>query len=176
MRKFGIGILISGVLAGLGFHYWEIRWQLQVANFRNEIWISENRIMRDEMNELRSKKTYQEGCIDTALRMKIDNGFYDGVSHVLSVLPENDYIKGYHSCSQDGWSMVYFQNLVAEKKLERAKEEAFSQGRKDGYESAIADTKQQESHPDFSNPRDRLKKELQTKSPFKTVDNEDGQN
>lgn len=169
MRKLGIGLLISVVLAGMGFHYWELRWQLQVANFRNDLWGSENRIMRDEMNELRSKKSYEQGCLDTALRSGMDSGFNDGLHHALSTMKENDYVKGFHSATENHWAMNYFQSKIAEKKLQEEKEKSFSEGRKDGYESAIADTKAQESHDDFT-PRQKLQKELDSKSPFKTVE------
>lgn len=172
MKKFGIGILISGVLVGLGFHYWELRWQLQTANFRNEIYVSEARILRDEMNELRSKKSYEQGCLDTALRSGMDSGFNDGLHHAMTAMKENDYVKGFHSATENHWAMVYYQTKALEKKMEEAKKLSYSEGRKDGYDTAKEESVAEQSHPDFS-PRQKLQKELDSKSPFKTVESKD---
>lgn len=155
MRKLGIGLLVSVVLAGCGFHYWELRWQLQVANFRNELWVSENRIMRDEMNELRSKPSYKQGVMDTVIRTKLDASFDDGLRHAYEALPSeaNDTVEAYHRAISDTWCSVYYQQQLAEQKIKAEKAKSFSEGRKDGYESALADRKEESSHPDYSVPK-----------------------
>lgn len=163
------------LLSACGFHYWELRWQLQTANFRNDLFTSETRILRDEMNELRSRPTYKDGVFDTIIRTKMEAGFDDGLRHAYENLPVEaaDNVSTYHRAISHSWGSVYYQQQLAEKKLKEEKEKAFSAGRKDGYDSAVADIKQGESHPDFEVPRNLLKKELEAVSPFKTVENKD---
>lgn len=177
MKKFGIGILISGVLVGLGFHYWELRWQLQTSQFRNDIWNSENRIMRDEINSLGRRRTYEQGVLDTIIRQKLDSGFEDGLLHAYSAMPKeaDDVIDAYHRATEHHWAGMYYQTKILEKKMEDAKKLSYSEGRKNGYDTAKEESLAEQSHPDY-NPRQKLQKELDSKSPFKTVDNEDGQN
>ena len=151
MKKFGIGLLISGVLTGLGFHYWELRWQLQTSNFKNDLYESEHRILRDEINELRAKKTYEHGCLDTVIRMKLDNGFEDGLLRAFTLIEtENSDVASYHRATEHHWAMVYYQQKIAEQKLKEEKEKSYTLGRQDGYETAISDVKKQDSHPDYT--------------------------
>lgn len=172
MKKFGIGLLVTGALVALGFHYWELRWKIQVANFRNEIYESEHRILRDEIDELARRRTYEQGCMDTMIKAELSSGFSDGLKHALAAIPKEGYIDGYHSATSDGWAGAYYQQLTSKKAIEDAKKSAFISGRQSGYEDATKDAADMKSHDDFS-PRQRLQRELETKSPFKTVENND---
>jgi len=163
MKKFGIGLLVSGVLASFGFHYWQIRWELQTSNFKNDIFESEHRILRDEINELQTKPTYSQGCLDTVIRMKLDSGFEDGLLHAFNMVKhDSGDIAGYHRATEHHWAGVHYQQQQLKQKERDAKKEGYIMGRKDGYDEASKDLAVTESHPDFS-PRG-VQKELEPKS------------
>lgn len=167
MKKFGMCVCVTVVLAAFGFHYWQLRWELQTSNFKNDLFESEHRILRDEINELSRRPTYKEGVSDTVIRMNMDSSFQDGLRHAYENLPADpqEVVESYHRATSHGWANVYYQQQLAEKKLKEETAKAFTAGRKDGYEAAASDAKFAASHPDFT-VREQLKKELEVKSPF----------
>lgn len=167
MKKFGMFACLTVVLAAFGFHYYQLRWELQTSQFKNDLFESEHRILRDEINELARRPTYSQGVQDTIIRTTMDSSFQDGLRHAYENLPADatEVVESYHRATSHGWANVYYQQQLAEKKLKEETAKAFTAGRKDGYDAATADSKFAASHPDYF-PREQLKKELEVKSPF----------
>lgn len=148
--KFAVLALIS---CAIGFHYWELRRDLFISKFKNEIHESEHRILRDELNELRSKKTYEQGVLDTAISMNTSGGFADGVHHVLGAFKDNSYIVGYHSATENHSSMTSLMLQQKKKEIELARQLGYEDGREDGYHQGIKDVETANSHPDYTVPK-----------------------
>lgn len=173
MKKFFIGLVTAGVFSALGFHYWALRWNLQTTQFKVDLFEAEHRILRDELAELRGKKTYEQGVFDTIIRSKLDTSFQDGLFTAFSVLPKEnqDVVSAYHRAIEHTWANVYYNEQMNKKKLETEKENSYISGRKDGYDDAVSDIATMKSHDDFDY-KVFIKKEL---SPFKVVEETDNE-
>lgn len=148
--KFAVLALIS---CAIGFHYWELRRDLFISRFKNEIHESEHRILRDELNEIRSKKTYEQGVLDTAIRLNLNSEFADGVFQTVSAFKENNYITAYHNAVEHTSAMTVFQNEQKRKDMILSRKMGYEDGFKDGYHKSLADINQPESHPDYTPPK-----------------------
>lgn len=128
MRKFFIGLAISVIVTASGFHYWQLRWELQTAKFRNDIYESEHRILRDEIAELRAKPGYKNGVIDTLISQNFKLGFNDGMMFALQNSdPSIDYVSIYHKVMES-----ISTNLAVQEKMNKEKLiEAYHKGTTD---------------------------------------------
>lgn len=149
--KFG---LIAAITCAIGYHYYELKQELFVSKWKNEIHQAEHRILRDELDELRSKKTYEQGVLDTAIRLNLNTEFADGVFQTVSAFKEQSYITGYHNAVEHTSAMSSFQHEQKKKELQLTRqlgyEDGFKDGRVDGYHQGAKDIATGTSHPDYT--------------------------
>ena len=149
MKSFGVAVFLSAISISGSLYYAHVcRESVFVANFQKDLADKENRIFRDEVNELRSRKTYQEGVVHTFLQQKFSNGFQDGMEFAYqNADPSIDYVKIYHAAVAS-----LSANVEASQKAHKAEvHAAYENGIKDGLAGASA--KIPESHDDFSTNR-----------------------
>lgn len=117
--------LVALITCAAGFHYWELRQNLFVANWKNSIHESEHRILRDELSEVRAKPTFEMGIVYSTLRSQADAGFQDGmVTAFKSMDPQFDYVRLYHMVCES----LSANQAVADKMNKQKEIDAYHQG------------------------------------------------
>jgi len=69
----------------------------------NIIYVAENRLLKEEVNTLERKPSYEEGCRDTILKMggpQTPGAYMDGWNAAILTLDTRNYADGYHAAIQ----------------------------------------------------------------------------
>jgi len=97
----GISALCVGSMT---WHAWSVQKENQRLSLVNYIYVAEHRILKDEISELASKPTYDQGYKDALIRIggpQVPGAYQDGWDDAQKLCgAENNYADGYHAAIQ----------------------------------------------------------------------------
>lgn len=98
--NFLVGLIVTGCLSYAGYLVWDQKAENHRVNLVNSILMMERGILKDEISQLESKPSYEEGFQDAIVRMggpQNPGSYLDGWDAAVKVIGDSGYADGYHA-------------------------------------------------------------------------------
>ena len=96
-----VSVVIGCVVCTFGLlGYWLVNENGRLR-FMNAVQVNEVRLLQQELDSLRSKRTYEDGVTDTLIRMgqpNFEGNYTEGFNHARRIYEGASYAEGYHNC------------------------------------------------------------------------------